>query len=435
MMKIVTVAAFAASNRPRSPHTRKARMVRLKWRRRGLNGWLSPLLKFDRKTREDQVSKAGRILVMAACSTLAQAVGFAAFADDGDRLLRIDHYVGVRSTVPAIAGEESTLYVREVVRAGTALRGKATANRMVLFVHGAGTPGPVAFDAPYQDFSWMEYLARAGFDVFAMDMTGYGRSTRPAAMNDPCNLSNEQQLSLSPGGATEPCAPSYPRQMTTIESDWNDLGAVVDHLLALRGVRQLSLISWSLGGPRVAGYTSQHPDKVQKLVLLAPAYTRDGTGKPAQVPANGAAMNVQSRDDLAALWNLQVGCPGQYEQPTFNAIWTAMLETDPVGATWGPGVRRAPAVTSWGFNQSMVSALRTPTLMITGEHDKQVAPSRVRDLYADLGAIQRVLVDLACSSHNAMWEKNHVLLFKASLEFLTRGTVDGMEQGTVRLGY
>jgi pimeloyl-ACP methyl ester carboxylesterase len=381
------------------------------------------------------MSKAGRILATAACSALAQAVAFSALADDGDRLLRIDHYVGLRSAVPAIAGQETSIYVREVVRAGTALRGKATPNRLVLFVHGAGTPGAVAFDAPHQDYSWMEYLARAGFDVFAMDMTGYGRSTRPAAMNDPCNLSNEQQLALSPGGATELCAPSYPRQMTTIESDWNDLRAVVDHLLALRDVPQLSLVSWSLGGPRVAGYTSQHPEKVQKLVLLAPAYTRDAAGKPAQVPANGIAMNTQSRDDLTALWNLQVGCPGQYDQPTFEAVWAAMLETDPVGATWGPGVRRAPTVTSWGFNQAMVSAMRTPTLMITGEHDKQVVSARVRDLYADLGANQKVLVDLACSSHNAMWEKNHLLLFKASLEFLTRGTVNGLEQGTVRLGY
>jgi hypothetical protein len=73
--------------------------------------------------------------------------------------------------------------------------------------------------------------------------------------------------------------------------------------------------------------------------------------------------------------------------------------------------------------------------MVTGEHDKQVAPSRVRDLYADLGAGQKVLIDLACSSHNAMWEKNHLLMFKASLEFLTKGTVNGQGQGTMRLGY
>src|SRR5690348_314569 len=112
-----------------------------------------------------------------------------AFGDESDPLLSVDHYVRVRSTVPAIAGQTTAIYAREVVRAGVALRGRDLANRVVLFVHGAGTPAEVAFDVPYQDYSWMAYLAREGFDVFGMDMTGYGRSTRPAAMNDPCNLS------------------------------------------------------------------------------------------------------------------------------------------------------------------------------------------------------------------------------------------------------
>jgi len=53
----------------------------------------------------------------------------------------------------------------------------------------------------------------------------------------------------------------------------------------------------------------------------------------------------------------------------------------------------------------------------------------------DLGAQSKVLIDLACSSHNAMWEKNHRLLFQASLEWLTKGTVNGVDQGKVRLGY
>ena len=91
---------------------------------------------------------------------------------------------------------------------------RASDNPVVLFVHGAGTPGAVAFDVPYQDYSWMGYLAQARGDVFAMDMTGYGRSTRPGVMNDPCNLSAEQQTALRPD--VEPCAPSYPQQMTTI---------------------------------------------------------------------------------------------------------------------------------------------------------------------------------------------------------------------------
>ena len=356
-------------------------------------------------------------------------------ADDSGRLLRLDHYVGVRSTVPAIAGQMTEIYVREVVRAG-ALRDGAFANRVVLFVHGAGTPSEVSFDLPYRDYSWMEYLARAGFDVFGMDNTGYGRSTRPAAMNDPCNLASEQQLALAPNGQSEPCSPSYGKQMTTIGSDWDEIGAVVDHVLALRHVSQVSMAAWSLGGPRAGGYAARHPEKVQSLVLLAPAYTRDNPDKPPeQLPASGAAMTKQSRDDLTALWNSQVGCPAQYDQAVFNALWPAMLESDPVGATWSTGVRRAPQVTSWGWNAKVVAATHIPTMMVTGEHDKQVLSPRVHDLYADIGSDQKVLIDLACSSHNAMWEKNHLLLFQASLEWLTKGTVNGNKQGVVRLGY
>src|SRR3984885_3278848 len=365
-------------------------------------------------------------------SILAVVAALPLFSDDGSKLLSVDHYVRVNSTVPAISGQTTQIYMREVVRAGTALREGALGDRVVLFVHGAGTPAEVSFDVPYQDYSWMGYLARAGYDVFAMDMTGYGRSTRPAAMNDPCNLSREQQIAL----IAAPCAATYGQQMTTLASDWNDIGTVVDHLLAIRHVDRVAMVAWSLGGPRAAGYAAQHPEKVRKLVLLAPAYNRDAPGQaPAQVPANGAAMTTQSHDEFTANWDRQVGCPDQYDAATSQAVWSAMLDSDPVGATWGSGVRRAPQVTSWGWNGAVVAKMRTPVLMVTGAHDKQVPSERVRNLYQDLGSSQKVLVDLACSSHNAMWGKNNRLRFKASLEWLAKGRVKGSEQGTLKVGY
>ena len=369
------------------------------------------------------------------CAISIAAALLAHAAPAGD-LLRADHYVRVKSTVPAIAGETTQIYVREVVEPGTALRNATFENRVVLFVHGAGTPAEVAFDAPYEDYSWMAFLARAGFDVFSMDMTGYGRSTRPAPMNDPCNLAHDEQLKFVPNLLAAPCPAAYPKQMTTLASDWNDIGAVVDHLLALRHVQQVSLIAWSLGGPRAGGYAAQHPDKVKKLVLLAPAYNRNAAGiAPAQIPANGAAMNTQSHDEFTANWDRQVGCPNQYERAASDAVWSAMLESDPVGATWGGGVRRAPLVTSWGWTQAVANKLAVPTLAVSGQHDKQVQPQRVRELIDDLGAKEKVFADLACSSHNAAWEKNHLLLFQASLDWLTKGTVNGMAQGATKLGY
>jgi hypothetical protein len=34
-----------------------------------------------------------------------------------------------------------------------------------------------------------------------------------------------------------------------------------------------------------------------------------------------------------------------------------------------------------------------------------------------------------------MWERNHLLLFRASLEWLMQGTVNGMKSGMLKLGY
>jgi hypothetical protein len=49
-----------------------------------------------------------------------------------------------------------------------------------------------------------------------------------------------------------------------------------------------------------------------------------------------------------------------------------MLAPDPVGAPWGDGVRRAPMVPTWGFNKAAVAIVKTPYLMISGEHDNTV---------------------------------------------------------------
>lgn len=357
--------------------------------------------------------------------------------DDSARLLSIDHFVRVKSAVPATEGQPATLYVRERVQAGTIARGGGLADRVVLFVHGAGTPAEVAFDVPYEDYSWMAYLARAGFDVFSVDMSGYGRSTRPPQMSDPCNVAQNRQVErLVPSLLSAPCPPSYVKQMTTLGSDWTDIDATVDYIRALRRVERVSLAGWSQGGPRTGGYTARHPEKVSRLVLLAPAYNRATVATPpASLPAAGVPLDIQTRADFEANWDRQVECATQVDPQVRQVVWSEMLASDPIGATWGPGLRRAPTVTSWGWTQAAVAATKTPTLMVAGISDKQVSPDRVRELYADLGATQKVFIDLGCASHNAMWERNRTVLFQASLEWLEKGTVNGMQQGMLKLGY
>lgn len=361
----------------------------------------------------------------------AVIIAVAGVSAQDKKILSVDHKVTVKSQVPAIAGQDAQIYVRERVQDGL----KPAADRVVLFVHGAGTPAEVAFDVPHADYSWMAFLAKNGFDVFSMDTEGYGRSSRPAPMNDPCNLSAEQQKQFIPSLIKEPCAATYPGQLTTIGSDWNDIDGVVNHIRKLRGVQKVSMVAWSLGGPRAGGYAAQHPDNVNRLVLLAPAYGRGGSATAPTLPNPGTVFNTQSRSEFDANWDRQIGCENQFEPAVREAVWKELLASDSVGAKWGTGVRRAPSTTTWGFNQAMIGGMKTPTLMIAGAHDKQVPPERVQAAYADSGASDKVLIDLACSSHNAMWERNHLLMFNASLEWLTKGTVNGSKSGVVKMGY
>lgn len=349
-------------------------------------------------------------------------------------LLTAEHRVRVTSAVPAIAGQAAEIYVRERRRDDVLAKGLAS-DRAVLFVHGAGTPAEVAFDVPHADYSWMAYLANAGFDTFAMDTSGYGRSVRPAPMNDPCNLSPEQQKQFVPALIPAPCPATYPGQLTTIASDWHDIDAVVDHIRTLRKVDKVSLVAWSLGGPRAGGYAARHPDKVHRLVVLAPAYTRETPADPPPLPRPGPVFNTQTRAEFDANWDRQVGCANQVDPAVRETVWKEMLASDPVGATWGPGVRRAPATTTWGWNAASIGGMKTPTMLVAAALDKQVPADRVKAAYTDLGATDKVLVDLACASHNAMWESNHLLLFAASLDWLTKGEVAGTRRGEVKLGY
>ncbi|MFM1895138.1 MAG: hypothetical protein RLZZ385_212 [Pseudomonadota bacterium] len=351
-------------------------------------------------------------------------------------VLSLDHYVSVQSRAPSMAGETAQIYVRERTLAQTGLRGNDLEGKVVLFVHGAGTPAEVAFDVPHEGFSWMAYLAAAGFDTFAMDTTGYGRSTRPHVMNDICNLAPQAQQDFIPELLSAPCEPSYPFAATTIESDWHDIDAVVDHLRRIRDVDTVHLVAWSLGGPRAAGYAALHPDKVGRLVLLAPAYSRNrAAGAPESIPVPGTAFTKQSRVDFDNGWNRQVGCSNQYTRAVSDAVWTAMLASDPVGATWGSGVRRAPNTTVWGWTPEVVGKTQAPMLLVGAAEDVQVPAARVRELYEDLGATEKVFLDLGCASHNAMWEVNAPLLFDASLQWLQDGQVDGMSNGVLVKGY
>ena len=349
-------------------------------------------------------------------------------ADRAD-IVTVEHAVAHISTVPANAGASVHLSVRERVREHG---GESRNSRVVLFIHGNTFPGVPGFDLDLPRYSWMLSLAKAGFDAFTMDHSGYGFSPRPE-MNDPCNADPVQQASiLYPRPLSAPCPPPYPFRLATAQSEWDEIDTVVDYLRNLRAVSRIDLIGWSRGGWRAASYAARHPEKIGKLLLLAPVYNPAETAAPpAALPQAGFPMTVATRAaTYASLWTPGVGCDGQVEPGMGDYVWNATMAFDPVGRAWGPpeGVARVRTVTYWGWNRAAANAFTAiPTLVVSGEFDA-VAPN-TELLYDDLGTTDKQHVVLQCASHFVPWEMQAENLHNLSKHFLMHGMLAGLRQG------
>lgn len=120
-------------------------------------------------------------------------------------------------------------------------QGSATDKKVIVLAHGSATGGMESFDlqVPGQpSFSLMDFLAEQGFDVFAPDVRGFGRS-------------------------------SYPDSFLTTHEASEDLNAVVDYVRALRGVAQVTLLAWSWGTQYGGQFVMAHPHKVAKYISYA----------------------------------------------------------------------------------------------------------------------------------------------------------------------
>ena len=361
--------------------------------------------------------------------------------DAEDGLVTVERFVPHVSTVPANAGDPVRLYLREKVSdrvAAELARGNGSAVRVVLFVHGGSVPSVPDYDLEYKDYSWMGYLAAAGYDTFAMDQSGYGRSPR-LMMDDPCNMDAENQALVTPNPLMGPCDPTYAFGLTTVQSDWDEIDTVVDYIRELRGVDTVSLVGWSAGGRRTGGYAARHPEKVDRLILFAPGYSPDDpSDPPSALPAAGVPMRLQTRQTLEqGRWQSNVVCENQVDSGIREALWQTIMSFDTVGATWGPpeGVMRVRAGNmGWGWNKEYAARVKAPTLIMVGEQDN---PETRGVLYDDLtGTDSKVFVTMACATHFAVWETSqYKFMHRASLEWLDRGTYQGNRTGRFSVGY
>ena len=88
--------------------------------------------------------------------------------------------------------------------------------RTVVYVHGATYPASTAFDLKLDGLSWMDYIAARGYDVYLLDLRGYGKSTRPKEMareargQSADRARRHRREGHRHGGRLRPGAPQHP---------------------------------------------------------------------------------------------------------------------------------------------------------------------------------------------------------------------------------
>ena len=374
------------------------------------------------------------------CLSLSFLLLLAAMSPAIAQITSVDRFVPHVSTVPANEGAQVGLYLHEKIDAALQTQiaaGASPQGKVVLFIHGVSVTSAPAFDLPYKDYSWMEFLASQGFDTFSMDHQGYGYSPQPH-MDNPCNLSAEDQASID-AAATANCRADYQRQLTSSQTDWDEIDTVVDYLRELRGVDKVSIIGWSLGGIRTGGYAANHGEKLDKLVLFAPVYRQGSAATaPSNFPVEAAPLSLQTKDILLNnRWGSNVACENQVEEGIAEVAWQAIMSDDRFGSSWNKpdGVMRVRSASYWGWDEEAAAKISNPTLILIGEQDG-LLPGAV-SLYGDLSGIRnKAVVRMECATHFAVWEASqYKFMQEASLEWLNEGTYRGNSIGEFKVAY
>jgi pimeloyl-ACP methyl ester carboxylesterase len=285
--------------------------------------------------------------------------------------------------------------------------------RTLLFVHGATYPAHTAFDLALDGLSWMDYIAARGYDVYLLDIRGYGKSTRP------------KELAEKPDAN-----PPIVRTETAVK----DISTVVDFILKRRNIPRLVPLGWSWGTFSTPAYATQNPGKVERLVLYAPIWIgMTGRLAVAEAGARLPAYRTVTREAARTRW--YNGVPEDKKATLipagfFDAWADATFASDAEGAKMNPPILRAPngvmadCAEYWWAGKAYYDPAKVtaPALLVTAAWDTDVPPTMARTLFPLLkNSPGKRLVELAQGTHNVMMETNRLELFEAVQKFLDEG--------------
>lgn len=268
-------------------------------------------------------------------------------------------------------------------------QGNPSGKSVVVLAHGSATAGRESFDLQVPgkpSYSLMDFIAREGFDVFALDIRGFGRSTRPEG------------------------------HITTADAS-EDLNAVVDYILRLRDVQEVNLLCWSWGTQYGGMFIMAYPQKTAKYISYA------------QMHLNSPDIAKRRPKIEYFKKNHYVNIPKAGWKGRFYSMTPAEANDPEIVDSYAEAANRVEVKTPNGPQLDMVTImpmvnprlLPIPTMIIHGEHDDVADMEGLLPFFKQLSNPYKRYVVIPDAGHMMHLQKGHRLFqhevtgfFKAS---------------------
>ena len=286
----------------------------------------------------------------------------------------------ITSTEHSVQNGPIKLYVWEK------FAGNQPGNKVIVLAHGSATAGRESFDLQVPGVpavSLMDVLADAGYDVFAIDTRGFGRSTHPEG------------------------------HLTTAEAS-EDLNAVVDYISKLRGVSKVDLLGWSWGTQYGGMFVMAHPEKVRKYVSYAQMH----------LDSPDLAKRRQRIDAFRK--NPYVVIPEAGWKPRFQSMTPADANIPAVVDAYAHAGALVETRTATGPQLDMVTimpmlnarSMTVPVMVIHGQYDDVADLQGLLPFFQALPNPDKRYVVIPDAGHMMMFQKGRQRFHNAVLEFL-----------------
>lgn len=263
----------------------------------------------------------------------------------------------------------------------------ARTGRIILLVHGASYSGVTTFDLQVPGkpgHSLMDFLAERGYDAWALDIEGYGRSDRPI------NHTSD----------------------TVVAAE--DIRTACEYIFQHRKVARLHFLGFSWGTQSAALFASSYPHWVHRLILLAPVS-----------PESPWVESLRS--------HLETYQRQRYRANTVEGVKARVLASIPAQAI-DPQVLEYYAMLAVGRDPSSPNGclmdiltrmplvdygkLSVPTLIIHGEFDDAARQDDLTLRFREIPSNDKQYLVLPGLGHMALIERNRHVLTHALLNFL-----------------